>query len=248
MSKLNSSHDDPLKYFSIVAKLVHYTSKFSSTNDDGRNLKPNSSNRVHRLSSSTDFNDKLVFVEKFEYLIEWIWFRPEAKRFRLAPLWPEWNETEVNAESWDTGNVKKKETPSIKSRADAKAHTSHVRKHWKNIQKQRTRKFILQVGHVFEDPDGKIELPSSLKIEQWKRPIDYLPPEKVKLSSDFNIWSCFFSSDEIDFSSCRSWTWYSSFWFNYCKWTFTSQWSRNHFVFVRFYIWNLCSIGHAKYH
>lgn len=43
-------------------------------------------------------------------------------------MWPEWNETEINAESWDTGNVKKKETPSVKSRADAKANASNVTK------------------------------------------------------------------------------------------------------------------------
>jgi hypothetical protein len=46
----------------------------------------------------------------------------------LASLWPEWNETDVNAESWDIGTVKKKETGASKARTEAKSASSIVRK------------------------------------------------------------------------------------------------------------------------
>jgi len=46
----------------------------------------------------------------------------------LASLWPEWNEADVNAESWDIGNVKKKDTGASKARTDAKSASSIVRK------------------------------------------------------------------------------------------------------------------------
>ncbi len=48
----------------------------------------------------------------------------ESKRFRLAPIWPEWNEAEVNAETWDLGtNVKKREaTATSRTRADTRVN------------------------------------------------------------------------------------------------------------------------------
>ncbi|CAF4392991.1 unnamed protein product, partial [Rotaria magnacalcarata] len=62
-------------------------------------------------------------------------------------MWPEWNETDVNTESWDTGNVKKKDTTAVRNRIDIKTNVSTG-------------------THAFEDPEGKVELPPSLKIEQ----------------------------------------------------------------------------------
>lgn len=39
--------------------------------------------------------------------------------------------------------------------------------------------FFSKVSHGFEDPEGKVELPRSLRVEQWKRPIEFLPADKV---------------------------------------------------------------------
>ena len=47
---------------------------------------------------------------------------------RLTSLWPEWNEADVNAESWDAGSGKKKETGAGKARADTKSASSVVKK------------------------------------------------------------------------------------------------------------------------
>lgn len=47
---------------------------------------------------------------------------------RLTSLWPEWNEADVNAESWDVGSGKKKESGAGKARADTKSASSVVRK------------------------------------------------------------------------------------------------------------------------
>ncbi|CAF2133241.1 unnamed protein product [Rotaria magnacalcarata] len=48
----------------------------------------------------------------------------DNRQFRLAPMWPEWNETDVNTESWDTGNVKKKDTTAVRNRIDIKTNVS----------------------------------------------------------------------------------------------------------------------------
>ncbi|XP_041952167.1 androglobin isoform X1 [Alosa sapidissima] len=67
----------------------------------------------------------------------------DLKKSRV-PIWPEWNEAEVNAEKWDATKSK-----------DAKgAKGSHAQ--------------------LFEDPEGRVDLPVSLKVHSWKRPSDYL--------------------------------------------------------------------------
>ncbi|XP_075718978.1 androglobin isoform X2 [Rhinoderma darwinii] len=61
-------------------------------------------------------------------------------------MWPEWNESDINAEKWDTGKAGKEKDKTGKSPA----------------------------LHFFDDPEGKIELPNNLKIHSWKRPHEFI--------------------------------------------------------------------------
>ncbi|CAM2703017.1 unnamed protein product [Rotaria socialis] len=140
-----------MKHYTTVTKLVHYSSKFTFDYDE-RYSRQYSTFRDRRLSSTMDWTDRLI----------------DNRQFRLAPMWPEWNETDVNTESWDTGTVKKKDTASVRSRIDIKINASTG-------------------THAFEDPEGKIELPPSLKIEQWKRPSEFLTTDKSPVVVDTDI-------------------------------------------------------------
>ncbi|NXK03224.1 ADGB protein, partial [Herpetotheres cachinnans] len=78
------------------------------------------------------------------------------------PIWPEWNDADINAEKWDTGKVGK--------------------------EKEKTGKS--PISHVFEDPEGKILLPASLKVHSWKRPHEFLInkiPVVVKNETSFDL-------------------------------------------------------------
>nr|KAF6461315.1 androglobin [Molossus molossus] len=80
------------------------------------------------------------------------------------PIWPEWSEADINAEKWDAGKGVKEKDKMGKS----------------------------PVFHFFEDPEGKIELPPSLKMYSWKRPQDFLinqVPVVVKNESLFDLFS-----------------------------------------------------------
>ncbi|XP_009944563.1 PREDICTED: androglobin, partial [Leptosomus discolor] len=81
-----------------------------------------------------------------------------------CPIWPEWNEADINAEKWDTGKVGKEKEKPGKS----------------------------PISHVFEDPEGRIELPASLKVHSWKRPREFLTnkiPVVVKNETSFDLFS-----------------------------------------------------------
>ncbi|KAK1209378.1 ADGB protein, partial [Pygoscelis papua] len=80
------------------------------------------------------------------------------------PIWPEWNEADINAEKWDTGKVGKEKEKAGKS----------------------------PISCVFEDPEGKIDLPGSLKVYSWKRPHEFLTnkiPVVVKNETSFDLFS-----------------------------------------------------------
>uniref|UniRef100_A0A8C5SBY0 Uncharacterized protein n=1 Tax=Laticauda laticaudata TaxID=8630 RepID=A0A8C5SBY0_LATLA len=70
---------------------------------------------------------------------------PESKKGRF-PIWPEWSEADINVEKWDAGKGGKEKDKSGRS----------------------------PILHVFEDPEGKLEFPSSLKVSLWKRPQEIL--------------------------------------------------------------------------
>ncbi|XP_068088088.1 androglobin isoform X3 [Hyperolius riggenbachi] len=69
----------------------------------------------------------------------------ELKKGRFS-IWPEWSETDINAEKWDTGKAGK--------------------------EKDKAGKVPTQ--HLFDDPEGKIELPANLKVHCWKRPHEFI--------------------------------------------------------------------------
>ncbi|XP_050993813.1 androglobin [Labeo rohita] len=80
---------------------------------------------------------------------------PEEPKKSLISLWPEWNDTEVNAEKWDAAKAPK----------DSK---------------------------LFDDPEGKVELPASLRIHTWKRPSEYIlnkTPVVVENEAAFDLTS-----------------------------------------------------------
>ncbi|KAL3881172.1 hypothetical protein ACJMK2_027629 [Sinanodonta woodiana] len=70
---------------------------------------------------------------------------PDSKRPKLV-IWPEWNDADVNGEKWDVAH-KGKEKDKGKSPVAA---------------------------HFFEDPEGKIEMAPSLKVDNWKRPQEFI--------------------------------------------------------------------------
>ncbi|XP_078505336.1 androglobin isoform X2 [Lissotriton helveticus] len=78
------------------------------------------------------------------------------------PIWPEWNDADINFERWDTGKVGKEKEKLGKS----------------------------PVLHYFDDPEGKIELPIVLKVHTWKRPNEFItnmPPVIVKEENSLDI-------------------------------------------------------------
>uniref|UniRef100_A0A672TF81 Androglobin n=1 Tax=Strigops habroptila TaxID=2489341 RepID=A0A672TF81_STRHB len=83
---------------------------------------------------------------------------PFTTKWRF-PIWPEWNEADINAEKWDTGKAGKEKDKTGKS----------------------------PISHFFEDPEGKIELPASLKVHSWKRPHEFLIPVVVKNETSFDL-------------------------------------------------------------
>ncbi|XP_064269715.1 androglobin isoform X2 [Passer domesticus] len=63
------------------------------------------------------------------------------------PFWPEWNDADINAEKWDAGKAGKEKLGKG------------------------------QISPGFDDPEGKIRLPASLKVHSWKRPQEFLTKE-----------------------------------------------------------------------
>ncbi|XP_076467316.1 androglobin-like isoform X4 [Babylonia areolata] len=84
-------------------------------------------------------------------------------------IWPEWNDADVNAEKWDAAH---------RGKEDKKGKSPTVQQHF------------------FEDPDGKLEMPASLRVDHWKRPQDFITEKTPvvvdmdNMANDFDLISC----------------------------------------------------------
>jgi len=102
------------------------------------------------------------------------------------PVWPEWNDQDIAAEKWDTGHRARME------------------------QKNRGPGTSL---HFFEEPEGRTELPQSLKDKfySWRRFQDTIPDGKVPImvdpdslkGNDFDLLS--FSNEAVTDSELMRW-------------------------------------------
>ncbi|KAM6181781.1 androglobin [Erethizon dorsatum] len=92
-------------------------------------------------------------------------------------IWPEWSESDINAEKWDAGKGGKEKDKAGKS----------------------------PVLHFFEDPEGKIELPPSLKIYSWKRPQDFVTSRTPVVVKDEITFDLFSTNEHLFCSELMRW-------------------------------------------
>ncbi|NXF78175.1 ADGB protein, partial [Sclerurus mexicanus] len=85
------------------------------------------------------------------------------------PVWPEWNDADINAEKWDPGKA-------------GKGHASY-----------------------FDDPEGKIKLPASLKVHSWKRPQEFLAKQVPVVVQDETSFDLISANEHIFCSELMRW-------------------------------------------
>ncbi|NXP29217.1 ADGB protein, partial [Scytalopus superciliaris] len=85
------------------------------------------------------------------------------------PIWPEWNDADIDAEKWDAGKAGK--------------------------------------GQIsqFDDPEGKIKLPASLKVHSWKRPQEFLGKQVPVVVQNENSFDLMSANEHIFCSELMRW-------------------------------------------
>ncbi|KAF2974503.1 hypothetical protein EK904_010063 [Melospiza melodia maxima] len=94
------------------------------------------------------------------------------------PIWPEWSDADISAEKWDTGKAGKE-----------KPGKGQISRHVIRI--------CLLSPPAFDDPEGKIKLPASLKVHSWKRPQEFLTKELMRW---IGCWRKIIVDDTMPFS------------------------------------------------
>ncbi|XP_022067703.2 androglobin isoform X2 [Acanthochromis polyacanthus] len=95
------------------------------------------------------------------------------------PIWPEWNDAEVNKEKWDS-----KEGPE-----------DHKTKRSSNTLNQ----------SFFEDPEGRVSLPPSLKAHTWKRPAEFVTEKVITVVKNQMTFDLVSSNDHLLCSELMRW-------------------------------------------
>ncbi|NXU16748.1 ADGB protein, partial [Pardalotus punctatus] len=91
------------------------------------------------------------------------------------PIWPEWNDADISAEKWDGGKAGK-EKPGKG-----------------------------QIAPGFDDPEGKIRLPASLKVHSWKRPQEFLRKQVPVIVQDETSFDLISANEHIFCSELMRW-------------------------------------------